>query len=386
MAKNWNTLSILLIRLVLLVLLLSLLISGLNMLGIPNPFYNPFSRPAAQPRPVTPPPGQLGADERNTIEVFERVSPSVVYITNTEIRRRPFSFDVLRIPAGSGSGFIWDHHGHIVTNYHVVQKAESYNRNVQIVVTLHDRSVWNAQIIGIAPDYDLAVLSIGANEGDLQPVMLGSSSDLRVGQKVLAIGNPFGLDSTLTTGVISALGRSIRSMNERNIDEVIQTDAAINPGNSGGPLLDSFGRLIGVNTAILSPSGSYAGIGFAVPVDTVNRVVPQLISDGKVARPYIGIGLLPDHLRREVGVEGAVVAAVEPGSPAEQAGLRGITREDGGGFIINDVIVGMDSESVENNDDLFRLLEKYSPGDQVNLKIKREGETIEKQLLLGRSG
>ncbi|MBZ0255539.1 trypsin-like peptidase domain-containing protein, partial [bacterium] len=291
------------------------------MLGVPNPFYNPFSRPSALPRVVTPPSGNLGADEKNTIDIFSRVSASVCYITNTELRRGGFlNLNVFEVPSGSGSGFIWDHDGHVVTNFHVVYRAST------ITVVLSDQSSWRATIIGSDPDYDLAVLKIGAPKDKLQPVLVGESSALQVGQKVLAIGNPFGLDSTLTVGIVSALGRSIRAMSGRTITDVIQTDAAINPGNSGGPLLDSYGRLIGVNTAIMSPSGSSAGIGFAVPVNTVNRVVPQLISKGEVEKPWMGIDPMPLSLLSQFGLrdlKGVMVRDVVDGSPAEQAGLHG---------------------------------------------------------------
>lgn len=374
---------ILIFRLLLALLAFSLLVTALNMMGVPNPFYNPFSRPAAIPRPVTPAPSDLGGDERNTIEVFKRVSPSVVYITNTELRRRGlFSLDAMSIPTGTGSGFVWDHQGHIVTNYHVVSARRG--ANVQNVVTLHDRSAWNAQIIGHDADYDLAVLRVGAPNHLLQPVMIGSSADLQVGQKAIAIGNPFGLDLTLTTGVISALGRSIESVNGRTIFDVIQTDAAINPGNSGGPLLDTFGRMIGVNTAIISPSGSSAGIGFAVPVDTVNRIVPQLISQGRIARPFIGVEMLPNHLRREFNVEGVVITRVEPGSPASQAGLQGLNRDEDGRFQLGDVIVRLEGETIRGNDDLLRFLEQYAPGDTVSLTILRDSATQEISMILGR--
>lgn len=372
------------VRMLLLLMLLSLVISGMNMLGIPSPFYNPFSRPAAVPRAVTPATGELGSDESNTIEVFNRMSPSVVYITNTETSRSFFSRDQVDVPAGTGSGLIWDHQGHIVTNYHVISGRNNDPQRVNNLVQLHDGTIWKAQFIGGAIDYDLAVLRIGAQAADLQPVLIGESKTLQVGQKVLAIGNPFGLDSTLTTGVISALGRSIQSQGNRTIFDVIQTDAAINPGNSGGPLLDSFGRLIGVNTAIFSPSGLSAGIGFAVPVDTVNRVVPQLISDGKVARPKIGIRMAPDPWRERRGVEGVVILGVEPGSPAFQNELRPTRSTDEGEVILGDIITGLNDEPVQSNDDLFRLLEQFAPGDSIRLTVLREGEEIEVPLLLGR--
>src|SRR5688572_20773324 len=229
----------------------------------------------AEPRAITPR-GDLSSDEQSTIELFKRTSPSVVHVTSVDVRRGRLSLNMFEIPQGTGSGFIWDSEGHVVTNFHVIQNGS------RAEVTLNDNTVWRASIVGTAPDKDVAVLKIDAPRDKLTKIMVGVSNNLQVGQKVFAIGNPFGLDQTLTTGVISGLGREIQSVTKRPIQGVIQTDAAINPGNSGGPLLDSAGRLIGVNTAIYSPSGAYAGIGFAVPVDIVNRIVPQLVSHGKV--------------------------------------------------------------------------------------------------------
>jgi len=244
--------------------------------------------PRAAPRPVAAR-GDLAADEQATIALFKQASPSVVYIT-TLARRLVGYFDVTEVPQGTGSGFLWDGSGHVVTNFHVIQGASAAR------VTLHDGSEWTATLVGASPDHDLAVLRIAAPRQRLAPILVGRSGDLQVGQRVFAIGNPFGLDFTLTTGIVSALGRSIPSLTGRKIEDVIQTDAAINPGNSGGPLLDSAGRLVGVNTQIASPSGASAGIGFAVPVDTVNRVVPQLIAHGKLARPWLGIAAAGDQV------------------------------------------------------------------------------------------
>src|SRR4029453_12066194 len=256
--------------------------------------------PNAAPRTITPR-GALNAEERATIALFRQVSPSVVYITTLARQRDFFSLNIAEIPQGSGSGFIWDPEGHVISNFHVLQGASSAK------VTLADHSVWDAQLVGVAPDHDLAVLYIRAPKNQLRPLAIGTSADLEVGQSVFAIGNPFGLDQTLTTGVISALGREINATTGRTIAGVIQTDAAINPGNSGGPLLDSAGRLIGVNTAIVSPSGSNSGIGFAVPVDTVNRVVPELISKGRVPTPGIGIVAANEAVATRLGIEGVVV-------------------------------------------------------------------------------
>ncbi len=244
-------------------------------------------------------------------------SPSVVYLTSLALKRDIFSLNLFEIPHGAGSGFVWDQDGHIITNFHVIQEASGAR------VTLADHSVWDAQLVGTAPDQDLAVLYINAPKHQLKPIAIGTSGDLQVGQKVFAIGNPFGLDQTLTTGIISALGREINAVTGRTISGVIQTDAAINPGNSGGPLLDSAGRLIGVNTAIYSPSGVSTGIGFAVPVDTVNRVVPQLIRHGRIIRPGLGVRIADDATARRFGLQGVLIIQVEKGSAAETAGLRG---------------------------------------------------------------
>jgi len=269
--------------------------------------------PGARPRVVTAR-GNLAADEENTIELFRTASPSVVYITSIAVRRNLFSLNEYEIPQGTGSGFIWDKKGRIVTNYHVISDAN------RIEVTLFDHSTWKGVLVGVAPDQDIAVLQIAAPAGKLRPILIGESANLQVGQKVFAIGNPFGLDQTLTTGIVSALGREIGTANGRIIHNVIQTDAAINPGNSGGPLLDSAGRLIGVNTAIYSPSGGSAGIGFAVPVSEVNRVVPQIISKGRVIRPGLGISLAGRRLSRELGIAGVVILKVQPGSTAARPG------------------------------------------------------------------
>ncbi|HEY7493040.1 MAG TPA: trypsin-like peptidase domain-containing protein, partial [Candidatus Tectomicrobia bacterium] len=302
--------------------------------------------PDAVPRAITPR-GDLAADERATIDLFRAVSPSVVYITT--LTRDIFSLNLFEIPQGAGSGFIWDQDGHIITNFHVIQGASAAR------VTLADHSVWDAQLVGIAPDQDLAVLYIAAPQSRMPPIAVGTSADLLVGQKAFAIGNPFGLDQTLTTGAISALGREITAVTGRTIAGMIQTDAAINPGNSGGPLLDSSGRLIGVNTAIYSPSGGSAGIGFAVPVDTVNRVVPQLIRHGRVIRPGLGVSLADDTTARRLGLKGALIIQVGKGSAAEAAGLRGTRRDANGRILLGDVIIGIATEVVESSGDLMNI-------------------------------
>ena len=327
-----------------------------------------------KPRPVTPAPAELGPDERATMAVFERATKSVVFIANTAIQRDLWSFDILEVPQGSGSGFVWNKQGHIVTNFHVIYGANA------IKVTLADRSEYQAKLVGADPDHDLAVLQIQVPEAVLEPLAIGSSQDLRVGQKVLAIGNPFGLDHSLTTGVVSALGRTIKSMSNRTIEGVVQTDAAINPGNSGGPLLDSAGRLIGVNTQIISPSGAYAGIGFAVPVDTVNRIVPELIKHGKLIRPGLGVSLVPDAMARRWGIKGLIIGKVSRGGAAERAGLKGARETATGRIELGDIVVAVAGKPVTTIDELMDVLENHKVGDQVAVEILR-GNRREKIML-----
>lgn len=288
---------------------------------------------------------------------------------------------VTEIPEGTGSGFIWNEQGHIVTNFHVIESVLQ-RRGGKVTVTLSDQSTWDAEVIGVEPRKDLAVLQISAPQEKIVPLPIASSSSMRVGQSVYAIGNPFGLDQTLTTGVISALGREIDSKSGIPIRDVIQTDAAINPGNSGGPLLDSSGRLIGVNTAIYSPSGAYAGIGFSIPVDVVNWIIPDLIQYGEVRRPILGVDLLPDQYHDE---KGAMIKAVAPGSPAEAAGLKGIVRAANGGYSYGDIIKSINGEEVETSSDLILSLEKYNPGDEIEVDYEREGKRVQKKLILGSS-
>jgi len=321
--------------------------------------------PPPEPRPVTAR-GDLAADERATIDLFREASPSVVFITSLA-RRRGGLFRVAEIPRGEGSGFVWDAEGHVVTNFHVIQGASSAR------VTLADGSTFTASFVGAAPDRDLAVLRIFTEGKALKPILLGSSKDLLVGQKVFAIGNPFGLDQSLSTGVVSALGRSIESVTGRQIEGVIQTDAAINPGNSGGPLLDSAGRLIGVNTAIASTSGSSAGIGFAVPVDTVNQIVPQLIEHGRVIRPQLGVTLADDAVTARFGLEGALILSVEPGTGAAAAGLRGTTRAEDGSLVLGDVVTRAGERPIRSADDLISALEEKKPGETLPLLVLRDG-------------
>ncbi len=330
----------------------------------------------AAPRPIAPH-GDLAEDEKTTINIFKSAKGSVVNVTSLKLARNPFSFDITKIPAGSGTGFVWDEKGRIVTNYHVVQGARA------VQVTLADHSTWTAYQVHTDEDNDVAVLWTDAPRERLKPLLVGKSSELQVGQKVFAIGNPFGLDETLTTGIISALGREMESVSGRTIKDVIQTDAAINPGNSGGPLLDSSGRLIGVNTAIISPSGSSAGIGFAIPVDSVNRVVPRLIRYGKSVRAGLGITPVPDQIAKQRGISGVIILNVEQGGPAAKAGLRGTRRDDRGRIRWGDVITAIDGKQVATYDELSRLLEdNYEIGQQVTVTYLREGEEREAKVAL----
>lgn len=335
-----------------------------------------FSKSDVGLRQITPRPGEFSDEEQSTIDVFKAVAPSVVFITNKTIQRDRFSLDASKRPQGSGSGFIWDDNGHIVTNFHVVYNAS------EVDVTFHDGTVWPATAVGADPDHDLVVLKIDAPKSKLHPSMIGSSNDLQVGQKVLAIGNPFGLDATVTTGIISALGRTIEAMTGRTIFNAIQTDAAINPGNSGGPLLDSFGRLIGVNTSIISTSGSSSGIGFAVPVNTVNRVVSELITFGRVDRPGLGVTLIPDNFAARLRIKGVCVLEVSPDGAAHKAGLKGTIQNRDGSFVKGDVIVGLEGVTINNADDLIKELSRYTVGDKIVIKFMRNDQLIEKTLEL----
>jgi S1-C subfamily serine protease len=325
--------------------------------------------PKAVSRPVEAR-GDLANDEQNTIDIFRNSAPSVVYITSIALRRNLFSLNVHEIPQGTGSGFIWDKQGRIVTNYHVISDAS------RLEVTLADQSTWKAVLVGASPDRDIAVLQISAPADKLRPLALGESKNLLVGQKVFAIGNPFGLDQTLTTGVVSALGREITAVTGRTIRDVIQTDAAINPGNSGGPLLDSAGRLIGVNTAIYSPSGASSGIGFAVPVGEINRVVPQIISQGKLIRPGLGITLAKRNLTEALELEGVLVLKVLPGSTAEKAGLRSTTQVRDG-LVLGDIILAVNGKKVSDYDTLRDEVEQYQVGEVVVLTLLRDDASIE---------
>ena len=331
--------------------------------------------PRAVPRPVTAR-GELLNDEKSTIALFRQASPAVVNITAIGVQRDLFTLNLYQIPQGTGSGFVWDNSGNVITNFHVIQNADAAQ------VTLADQSNWKARVVGVAPDKDLAVLRIDAPAKRLQPIPIGTSKDLQVGQSVYAIGNPFGLDQTLTTGVISALNREIESITRRPIQGVIQSDAAINPGNSGGPLLDSAGRLIGVNTAIYSPSGASAGIGFAIPVDTVNRIVPELIRSGRVTRPGLGIQIADEQIAQRLGVTGVLVVDVARGSAASKAGIQPTRRDADGRLRLGDIITTVDGKKVATPNDLYLLLEKYKVGEVVTISMLRDGKTVQAKVSL----
>ncbi|KAM0912600.1 hypothetical protein ACQ4PT_012693 [Festuca glaucescens] len=317
-------------------------------------------------------PRKLQADELATVRLFKDNTPSVVYITNLAVRQDAFTLDVLEVPQGSGSGFVWDKNGHIVTNFHVIRGASDLR------VTLADQTVYETQVVGFDQDKDVAVLSIQAPKDKLRPLPVGVSADLLVGQKVYAIGNPFGLDHTLTTGVISGLRREISSAaTGRPIQDVIQTDAAINPGNSGGPLLDSAGNLIGVNTAIYSPSGASSGVGFSIPVDTVGGIVDQLIQFGKVTRPILGIKFAPDQSVEQLGLSGVLVLDAPPNGPAGKAGLQSTKRDAYGRLILGDIITSVNGTKVGNGSDLYRILDQCKVGETVTVEVLR-GDQKEK--------
>ncbi|MBI4290234.1 MAG: trypsin-like peptidase domain-containing protein [Betaproteobacteria bacterium] len=330
-----------------------------------------FAPNQASPRAVMAR-GDLAADEKATIELFEKSRDSVVFIS-TQARVRDFwTRNVFTVPRGTGSGFIWDDAGHVVTNFHVIEGAS------EATVKLSDGRDYRAGLVGVSPAHDIAVLRIGVGFKRPPPVPLGTSAELKVGQKVFAIGNPFGLDWTLTTGIVSALDRTLGSESGVSIEHLIQTDAAINPGNSGGPLLDSAGRLIGINTAIYSPSGASAGIGFAVPVDTVNRVVPQVIRHGKYLRPGLGIEVDEELNRRLTSllkVEGVVVLRVAPGSAAAKAGLKGASIGRDGSVVPGDIIVAVEGKPVDSVGKLLSRLDDFKIGDTVRLSVIRDGAT-----------
>jgi S1-C subfamily serine protease len=326
------------------------------------------------PRTVTPR-GPLLAGEQATVDLFEKARASVAFISTQARVMDAWTRNVFSVPRGTGSGFIWDADGHIVTNRHVVAGATGGAR-----VRLSDGRDVDARVVGVSPAHDLAVLKVDLTNLP-RPLPLGSSVDLRVGQSTFAIGNPFGLDWTLTTGIVSALDRSLPTEDGRSlIEHLIQTDAAINPGNSGGPLLDSAGRLIGVNTVIYSPSGASAGVGFAIPVDTVNRVVPQLIASGRYVRPALGIEIdegLNQVISQRLGVSGVVILRTSPGSAAAAAGLRGLRTEPGGAIVAGDIIVAINGQAIDSVARLQSRLDDYEVGATVRLTVLRDKSRIE---------
>ncbi|OIP09074.1 MAG: 2-alkenal reductase [Betaproteobacteria bacterium CG2_30_68_42] len=336
-----------------------------------------------RPRAVAPR-AELGAEERNTIDIIRRASPAVVYITTLRRLINPWTRNVREVPRGTGSGFLWDEQGHVVTNYHVIANAQG------ATLRLADQRAYRAELVGASPAHDLAVLRVRIPGRKPAPIPLGTSRDLVVGQKVIAIGNPFGLDYTVTTGIVSALDRSITGDNDQTIHHLIQTDAAINPGNSGGPLLDSAGRLVGVNTAIYSPSGASAGIGFAIPADVVNRVVPELIAHGRYLSASLGIVTSAQAnaaIMRQMGVKGVLILEVEEGSAAAAAGLRGSRVRADGAIVPGDVLQAVDGVEVGSLEALARLLDDKRIGDRVALRILRNGRPLQVTVALeGRRG
>lgn len=316
--------------------------------------------------------------EKKTIELYRKSLPSVVNVSNRQVARDFFNGDV-EVPAGAGSGFVWDLAGHIVTNFHVVQGGSSF------VVTFHnDPKQYKAKLVGTEPKKDIAVLKLIELPKALSPITVGVSKDLLVGQMTLAIGSPFGLDHTLTTGVVSALGRKIDGIGGVKIHDMIQTDAAINMGNSGGPLMNSSGELIGMNTIIFSTSGSSAGLGFAVPVDTIKMIAPQLIQHGKVIRPGLGLSIVPEKMRHHMRVEekGVIISYLDETGPAAKAGLRGMSQDRLGRIYLGDIITKIDDKDVAELDDLYHLLDNYKIGDEVTVTYKREGKTLTTKLKL----
>jgi S1-C subfamily serine protease len=343
------------------------------------PVLESFFAPSGAPQRLVTARGELAADEKATIELFEKSKDTVVFISTKQQVMDFWTRNVFSVPRGTGSGFIWDEAGHVITNFHVVEGAS------EAWVKLSDGRDYRASLVGASPQHDIAVLRIGVGFKRPPPVPVGTSSDLKVGQKVFAIGNPFGLDWTLTNGIVSALDRSLGSESSNVIEHLIQTDAAINPGNSGGPLLDSAGRLIGINTAIYSPSGASAGIGFAVPVDTVMRVVPQIIRNGKYISPSLGIEVderLNRRLSALLDVEGVIILRIAPGSAAEQAGLRSAVIYRDGRITPGDVIVAVAGKSVDSVAKLQAKLDNFKIGDSVRLTILRDGKKMELDVML----
>lgn len=322
-------------------------------------------------------PSYLLPDEVNTIKLFQNHGASVVNINSMRVQRQLFSFDTMEVPAGTGTGFIWNAEGYIVTNFHVIQDAS------KIVVSFKNGKTAQAKIVGAEPRKDVAVLKVKMPQDiDFLPLSLANTHDLLVGQKVVAIGSPFGLDQTVTTGIISALGRSIVGVGKVTIRDMIQTDASINPGNSGGPLLDSRGFLLGMNTMIYSGSGSSSGIGFAVPANTINQTVGEIIKYGRVQQPGIGISAFTDNVTRRLGQRGVLIMEVFKNGPAEKAGLRGTMRNKYGEILIGDLITEIDGTKVETYDDLYVVFDQKKIGDEIMLTIFRDGKKQKSKLKL----
>ncbi|MCB9700646.1 MAG: trypsin-like peptidase domain-containing protein [Myxococcales bacterium] len=344
----------------------------------------PVAAPPAAPAPSTPAvqapsAGARLEDEQNTIDIFQAAAPATVFVTQKRVVR-DLNMRALEVPAGSGTGFIWDRAGHIVTNYHVIDTGRARG---SYAVTLFNHKTYDAVLVGGEPKRDIAVLKIDAPADELTPIrVLDADGRIDVGQKTIAIGNPFGLDHTLTTGVVSAMGREVVGYGGITIRDMIQTDASINPGNSGGPLLDSRGRLIGMNTMIFSKTGSSAGIGFAVPVTTIRRIVPQLISTGKVEQIGLGITFLDESIAARAGIKGVIITGVAAGSPAARAGLVPLRQTRDGGILMGDVLVGIDALSIDNYDDLYNALERYKDGDEVRVRVVRDGAVVSLPLTL----
>lgn len=341
----------------------TLLLFKIFILSLLVSFINPSSENDAE----------YSKEEQINIDIFKNNVDKVVNVSTIIKRSNGFFMDETQIPAGAGTGFVWSNDGYIVTNFHVVQNGNEFQ------ISFHsDKNTYMAKLVGVEPKKDIAVLKLTKSPKDLSPVTLGSSTNLKVGQKTFAIGNPFGLDHTMTTGIVSAVGRKVEGIGGVKIHDMIQTDAAINPGNSGGPLLDSKGQLIGMNTQILSGSGTSSGVGFAVPVNTIKRIVPQIIQHGKVIRPGLGIVLLPDHIKYRFKIEkGIVISSIGEGSAAEKVGLQGITQDQWGRVYIGDVILKIGGTEVNSFDDIYHALDNYKIGDSVEIEYLRE-EKIEK--------
>ena len=323
----------------------------------------------------------LTDDEQNSIKVFEENVRSVVNVSTMVKRKTGFffgDFDEQESAAGAGSGFVWDNQGHIVTNFHVIQNGDKFQISFH-----HDKKVYEANLVGVEPKKDIAVLKLKELPPKMISVKKGTSANLKVGRKTLAIGNPFGLDHTMTVGVVSAVGRKVQGIGGVKIHDMIQTDAAINPGNSGGPLLNSQGQLIGMNTQILSSSGTSSGVGFAVPVNTIKQIVPQLIKYGKIIRPGLGIGVLPDHIKMRYGIEkGIIISQVNPEGPAAKAGLEGVGQDSWGHVYLGDIITKINGKEVNSYDDIYHVLDNYKVGDLVDVEYIRDEKKLKTKIKL----